>query len=133
MPPASTVSNLSAAPRRTTQPFLCTLTVGGSRAAWVQVAGYIDLETSPELERTLREAQLHAGLVVLDARDVTFIDPTGVQVVLDASTYSEWGGARLVLVPSAAVDRTLTAAGLHSRISTFDLSPTEPAAELRLL
>jgi anti-sigma B factor antagonist len=131
VPQASTVPDHSTDSDWTTPPFLCTLTAGGSSAAWVAVAGELDLRTSPQLESTLREAQLHARLVVLDAREVTFMDSSGVHVILDASQVSEWGGARLVLVPSAAVDLTLTAAGLHDRISTFDLSPTEPAPRRR--
>jgi anti-sigma B factor antagonist len=115
---------------RTASPFVCTLTVGGRRAAWVHVAGELDLLTSPELENNLREAQLHARLVVLDAREVTFIDSTGVHVILGASKVCEWGGARLMLVASAAVQNVLRAAGVSERISTFDLSPTEPGPAL---
>ena|SRR5450759_3575784 len=72
-------------------PFLCTLTTGGTRAAWIHVAGELDLVTSPQLKRTLRTADLHARLVVLDAREVTFIDSAGVHVILDASKNAEWG------------------------------------------
>jgi anti-sigma B factor antagonist len=115
---------------RTTPRFICTLTVGGRRAAWVHVAGELDLLTSPELESNLREAQLHAQLVVLDAREVTFIDSTGVHAILGASKVGEWGGARLMLVASAAVESVLTATGVSERISTFDLSPTEPGPAL---
>jgi anti-sigma B factor antagonist len=108
-------------------PFLCTLTVGGGRGAWVHVAGELDLLTSPQLESSLREARLHASLVVLDARAVTFIDSSAVHVILDANAVSERGGARLALVPSPVVDRIFELVGARDRISTFDLSRTEPA------
>jgi anti-anti-sigma factor len=97
------------------------------------LAGEVDLQTSPQLESTLREAQLDASLVVLDAREVTFIDSSGVHAILDASEACEWGGARLMLVPSAAVERILELAGVRDRLTTFDLSVNEPAFALRLV
>jgi anti-anti-sigma factor len=113
-------------------PFLCTLTTSGTRAAWIHVAGELDLVTAPQLERTLRTADLHARLVVLDAREVTFIDSAGVHVILDASKNAEWGGARLLLVPGAVMERILAATGVREQISTFALSPNEPAPGLHL-
>jgi anti-anti-sigma factor len=114
-------------------PFLCTLNTGGTRAAWVHVAGELDLVTSRELERTLREAQLHARLIVLDARGVTFIDSSGVHVILDASAAAEWGGARLMLVPGPAVDRMLRVSQVRGQVWTFELDVPAPASELRLV
>jgi len=127
---ASTIPDHSAFPDWTAPPLLCTVTSDGRRAAWVAVTGELDLRTSPQLESTLRETQLHAHLVVLDAREVTFMDSSGVHVILDASKGSEWGGARLILAASAAVDLILTAAALHDRILTVHLSPSEPAPAL---
>ena len=130
MSQASTIPDHSAFPDWTAPPLLCTVTSDGRRAAWVAVTGELDLRTSPQLESTLRETQLHAHLVVLDAREVTFMDSSGVHVILDASKGSEWGGARLILAASAAVDLILTAAALHDRILTVHLSPGEPAPAL---
>jgi anti-sigma B factor antagonist len=107
-------------------PFQCTVTPGGTNAAWVEVVGELDLLTAPQLDSALREAQLNASLVVLDAREVTFIDSAGVHVILDASRDSEWGGARLVVATSAVVDRFLGLAGVTEQVSTFDISPPAP-------
>jgi anti-anti-sigma factor len=133
MPQRSEVSSPTAAGSCVpAPPFLCTLNTGGTRAAWVHVAGELDLLTSPELERTLRAGELHARLVVLDTREVTFIESCGVDVILDAIKDAEWGGARLLLVPGAAVERMLAASGVSEQISTFDLPPNEPASWLHL-
>jgi anti-sigma B factor antagonist len=125
-------ASLVTGPGRITKPFHCTLTGAGSPAALVRVGGELDLQTSPELESNLREAQLHARLVVLDAREVTFIDSAGIHVILDASELCECAGGRLTLVPSATVERVLEIAGVSERIATFDLSPTEPTPALPL-
>jgi anti-sigma B factor antagonist len=106
--------------------FQCTVTPGGTSAARVEVAGELDLLTAPQLASALREAQLNASLVVLDAREVTFIDSAGVHVILDASRDSDWGGARLVVATSAVVDRFLGLAGVTEQVSTFDISQSVP-------
>jgi anti-anti-sigma factor len=107
--------------------------VGGIRAAWVRVAGELDLLTSPELESTLLEGQSHARLVVLDARDVTFIDSSGVHAILNANEISERNGTRLMVVPSTAVERIFQVVGADRRVSTFDLAASEPAPALHLV
>lgn len=113
-------------------PFRCALTVTGARAAWVHVGGELDRCTAPQLERTLRDAQLHARLIVLDAREVSFIDSSGLQVILAANAGQEWGAPRLIVVPSRVVTRLLKLTGLHGRVWTIDLAP-EPAAGLGLV
>jgi anti-sigma B factor antagonist len=133
VPQVSTAPNPPEVLSGGTPPFLCRLAVGETHAAWVHLAGEVDLQTSPQLESTLREAQLDASLVVLDAREVTFIDSSGVHAILDASEACEWGGARLMLLPSAAVERILELAGVRDRLTTFDLSANEPAFALRLV
>jgi anti-anti-sigma factor len=132
MPQASPVPSSSSGALEGT-PFLCTLAVGGRCAAWVHVAGELDLVTSPQLAGTLAEARLGARLVVLDAREVTFVDSSGVHVISDASKACEHDGGRLMVVPSAALERILAIAHMRGGISTFDLSPDEPPPTLRLV
>lgn len=114
-------------------PFQCTLTVGGRRAAWVHVAGELDLLTSPQLESILAEARLSARMTVLDAREVTFIDCSGIHTIHDASKACEHDAGRLMVVSSAAIERILDLTDLRDEISTFDLSPDEPDPALRLV
>ncbi len=127
MPQASAVTGAGLVP--VSHPFVCTLDTGDARAARVQVAGEIDLLTSPVLAETLREAELHAHLVVLDTREVRFIDSSGVHVILGAGHDFEWGGARLMVVPGRAVQRMLALCGVSGQVTSFDLSPDEPSRE----
>lgn len=110
-------------------PFECSWRPGGSGAAWVHVAGEMDLANTPELRRALRDAQRRARVVVLDLRKVTFIESSGVHVILDAATNVQPGNGRLILVRGPAqVDRALTLTGLtgvSSQVLTIDLDPSE--------
>jgi anti-anti-sigma factor len=116
-------------PRLPAAPFECNLIRAGVRAAWVGVTGELDLVTSPQLERTLRAAQLHSRLIVLDTREVSFVDCSGVHVILAANAGADWGVSRLILVPGPAVDRLLKLARVHKQIWTFDLAPSDPVPE----
>jgi anti-anti-sigma factor len=125
MPRLSDVS--SPAQRSSAERFRCTLSRVGKDAVWVLAAGEVDLWTSPQLETALRAAQIHTLLVVLDTRDVFFMDSSGIDAILDASAREERGGPRLVLVPGPIVDRVIRLAGVHGRIWTRELAPSAPA------
>jgi anti-anti-sigma factor len=73
-------------------------TDGGEGAAWVRLAGRLDLAAVPQLVRTLRQAQLKARLVVLDLRELVLMDRTGVHVIVNASIRARRLGGRLVLL-----------------------------------
>jgi anti-anti-sigma factor len=126
--PSSSVFSLGNAPAyRHAPPFLCTLTADGSDAAWIRTSGELDLLTSPQLGGVLREAQLHARFVILDAREITFIDSSGVHVIFDASRVSASGGTRLLLLGSPAVELMLKAAGVYEQLSTSGVVSVKPA------
>jgi anti-anti-sigma factor len=81
----------------------------GSDVAWVQVVGALDIATAPALERTLRDAELRARLVVLDLREVTSAVSSGVQVITNAGVRADRAGRRLALVRGPAqADRMFT-------------------------
>jgi anti-sigma B factor antagonist len=106
--------------------FLCRLKVTGRSAAWVHAAGELDLASSPVLARILLEARLGARLTILDAREITFIDSSGVHAIFRASKACEREGGGLVLITGAAVERMLNIAGLADAMSTFEFSRAEP-------
>jgi anti-anti-sigma factor len=113
----------SAAP----SPFECWWRPGGSGAAWVHLAGELDLVNTPELRRALRDAQLYARVVVLDLRKVTFIESSGVHVILDAAANVQPGNGRLIVVRGPAqVDRALTLTSVSSQVLIVDLDPSDP-------
>jgi anti-anti-sigma factor len=134
MPKASAITRSTPTSRPApSPPFECSWQAGGFGAAWVRAAGVLDLATSPQLRETLGQAQLDARLVVLDVREITFIDTAGLHVIVNATREARREGHRLMLVRgSAAVDRVLVLTGASSQISTFDLDPTEPAPTLHL-
>jgi anti-sigma B factor antagonist len=64
----------------------------------LELHGELDLRTVPKLRLHLTEAlQCHAGAVVVDLVDVTFIDSTGLAALLNALRRLTRAGRRLVL------------------------------------
>jgi anti-sigma B factor antagonist len=113
--------------------FACELTDGGLGAAWVHVAAELDIATAPILERTLRSAELRAHLVLLDLRELTFVDSCGVRVIVYASIRARRAGRRLILVRGPAqVQRLLALNGALEALEFVDLAPGEPAVQVLL-
>jgi anti-anti-sigma factor len=132
MPQASVVtSSIGASRYAPPQPFECSWRPGGSGAAWVHVAGELDLACSFTLERTLREAQQCARVVVLDLRELTFIESSGVHVILEAAASVRRGEGRLILVRGPPhVDRALTLTRVSSQVLIVDLDPSGSSPRL---
>lgn len=113
--------------------FGCSWTDGGPEAAWVHVAGKLDLATVPQLERTLREPQLQAGLVVLDLRELRFIDTAGVVAIVHASFCARQAGRRLILLRAPPnVDRMFTLTATCDDLEIGDVDHVEPLVQMRL-
>jgi anti-sigma B factor antagonist len=111
-------------------PFGCSWWIGGWDAAWVQVAGELDLATSPRFRETLGEAERAARLVVLDLRELSFIASSGVHVILDVAGDARRKGGRLLIVRGPAqVDRMLKLMEVCMQVLILDLdSPGLPHA-----
>jgi anti-sigma B factor antagonist len=109
----------------TLRPFVCSSTGGGLDAAWVHVAGVLDIATSPQLARALLEAT--ARLVVLDLRDLAFMDCAGVHTIVAASVNARCDGRRLILLRgNPNVDRVFALTGTADDVEVGDLDPLEP-------
>jgi anti-anti-sigma factor len=62
--------------------------------------GELDLATAPEVQRELERAERSdAAEIVLDLGGLTFIDSTGIRMVLHADARSRMDGNRLRLLP----------------------------------
>jgi anti-anti-sigma factor len=61
----------------------------------VAVGGEIDLNTAPELDEVL--TKFDSGQVTVDLADVTFIDSTGVRVLIEAYERLGRGGGTLTV------------------------------------
>ena len=112
-----------------TIPFSCRWSDSGVGAAWVRVAGDLDVAAAPQLEATLQVAQLNAWKVVLDLRALSSIDPAGARVIAAAAARARPDGRRLMVVRGAhEVDRLLTLTGTSGELETFDLPPATGSA-----
>jgi anti-sigma B factor antagonist len=117
----------SDAARALPPPFACSYRNGGPDAAWVHVGGELDIATTPQLERTLNASQ--ARVVVLDLRELAFIDSSGIHAIVRAGIRARQAGRRLVLVRVPAdMDRILTLTGSSDQVEIGDVDPVAPPA-----
>jgi len=109
--------------------FACTATHGGLDAAWVHIAGELDMVTAPQLARTLNETQQLAHLTVLDLRELTFIDSASVHAIVAASLSARNAGRRLVIVRGRPdIYRMFALTGSIAYVDIGDLEPVQPPA-----
>ena len=90
---------------------------------WVHVAGELDIATTPELERALRESYPRGRLVVLDLRELEFIDSSGVHAIVNASLCARQTGRRLVVLSGPPnVDRMFALTGTADGVEIGEVS-----------
>jgi anti-anti-sigma factor len=96
-------------------------------ASVVVPTGELDLATAPALEEALARAfDSSSTRVVLDLRELEFIDSSGLRTLLTARRQSEDSGAQFSLVAGhRGLERTLEIAGVHK---VFDWTPAEELA-----
>jgi anti-sigma B factor antagonist/stage II sporulation protein AA (anti-sigma F factor antagonist) len=103
------------------EPFGCETVVEGDRARVVPV-GDLDLVTVPLAEEQLdaaREARRH---VVPDLRQVTFLDSTGLRLILTSHARAHQGGFRFSLIQGdAEAQRVFKLVGVLDEL-TFERS-----------
>jgi anti-anti-sigma factor len=128
--PSSTSANNDGMPS-TSPALMCSWKEGCYGACWVHVAGELDLTTRQRLRHTLAAAQLQAFLLVLDLRELTFVDRAGMQVILDAVGRARRDGGQLVLVRGPAeVDNVFKATEGFGSVTIIELDSSEPASAL---
>ena len=82
--------------------------------ALVQARGEIDIATSPRLFDALLVAVGHSPWVVVDMREVTFVDSTGLNVLVSGLHHARGQHGDLALVgPAGIVRNALQVTGLH--------------------
>jgi anti-anti-sigma factor len=91
--------------------------------AIVLVRGELDLATAPDLEEVVAE-RLDAGQeVVLDLRELEFMDSSGLRVLVVAHARATDGGPRFAVVrprEGGAVAKILAIAGLDEELDLLD-------------
>jgi len=90
----------------------------------LRIAGELDVATAPELQARL---SAHRGPAILDLRDVTFIDSTGLRVLLGASQGRDRAESLVLRAPSPAVRRLIELAALTDQLAIEPEAPDEPA------
>jgi anti-anti-sigma factor len=110
--------------------FRCWWVNAGRDAAYLYLAGELDIATTPQLERELREPQSQARLVVIDLRGLAFIDSSGVHAIADAGTRIRQRGHRMLLLRGAPdIDRVFALTGSSADIVDVDFQRVEPSVE----
>jgi anti-sigma B factor antagonist len=88
----------------------------------VRVVGEVDLATASELESRLAEVSTDSGSVIVDLSEVTFLDSTGLSVLVAAwkriCEPDEQASFRLV-VARPAIKRVLDVTGLVHIFAVF--------------
>jgi anti-anti-sigma factor len=88
----------------------------------IAVSGELDLASSPALREELARAdESGAQLVVLDLRQLVFMDSTGLSVVVRAHQNAEESGRGFAVVRGGKqVERLLTLTGVAERLTVVD-------------
>ena len=92
------------------------------------IAGEIDLDTAPDLEAKVHSAVERPGVeaLVLDLRELTFMDSTGLRFLMSIKDHAQLHEYRLsILRPPATVYRVITITGLD-RFLPLVGDPTPP-------
>jgi anti-sigma B factor antagonist len=79
----------------------------------VSLEGELDFDTTFDVELRLEQAIKHADRVVVDLRDLTFIDSTGLGALIEARRQARLEGVGFEIVPGPpAVQQVFEASGL---------------------
>jgi anti-anti-sigma factor len=96
--------------------------------AFVSVEGDVDLTTFAAVASALDDARVGASVVVLDLREVVFMDTSGLRLVISEQQRAQADGYRFVVVPGTGrVQRLFEIAGFPHGHPLFAHPPTEPA------
>lgn len=92
-----------------------------ARAIHVAVAGELDIATVPALDEALRSAERAGSLVILDLRELEFMDSSGAHLMLAADRRIRRSGGRLVILRGPAeLDRLLALTGFGRELDFAD-------------
>ena len=109
------------------QPFAVRSTSTGS-ILLVEIVGEIDMTTAPELAQTVERTPEGTELVVIDLSDVSFLDSSGLNALVQARRLlSERDVAVTVVVPpEAAIRRVFEITHLTEPLTVIDARPSLP-------
>ncbi len=76
------------------------------------LTGELDLDSANDLEEAVRKVCASGAGLVIDLRKVTFMDSTGLRVLIVAATLCEEQGHELRIIPGEEIQRILEMTGL---------------------
>ncbi|NND74190.1 MAG: STAS domain-containing protein [Ilumatobacter sp.] len=90
--------------------------------AGFDLAGEIDAHTAPALEQALTERlESGASTITLDMAGVTFMDSSGLRIVIAATETARGSGGDLILSsPQSTVRRLVEVSGLSNHLTVQD-------------
>jgi anti-anti-sigma factor len=89
----------------------------------VRPIGELDMATAPELRAILQDLRNQKASVVIDLKDLTFLDSTGLRLIWDADAEARKDGLDLTLtVGPPDVMRVFEVTGLTRRLNFTDLN-----------
>jgi anti-sigma B factor antagonist len=90
------------------------LDVTSTTTGW-EVCGEIDAHTAPTLATAM--SQLPTGVVTVDLGGVSFMDSSGLRVLIEAATRAREGGGDLIIVHSTpGIARLVEISGLGGQL-----------------
>lgn len=93
-------------------------------ARLIRASGELDMSTAPDLRHTLGAARDDGITAVLDLAEVTFIDSSGLHLLLEASrdsASSEW--SFFIVRPSEVVKRLIAVSHTADLLTLVDPAP----------
>ena len=89
----------------------------------VRPIGELDMVTAPQLRSILKELRDKKASVVIDLKELTFLDSTGLRLIWDADAESRRDGLELTLtVGNPDIMRVFELTGLTRRLNFADLN-----------
>jgi anti-sigma B factor antagonist len=87
-------------------------------AWWIRPIGELDLDTAPQVDSELEALRADgAARLVLDMRALTFMDSTGLRLVIRWDTSAKEEGFEFAIVPGPeVVQRVFRLTGMHDQL-----------------
>jgi anti-anti-sigma factor len=103
------------------EPLRCDVTRRGE-TAWLHVSGELDLESADRVEQELSALRAAGSSdLVLDLRGLTFMDSTGLRLVIRWHIAARGNGFRFAIVPGAdVVQRVFRLTGMEGEVAVAD-------------
>lgn len=94
------------------------LEISATATGW-EVCGEIDAHTAPTLAAAM--AELPTGVATVDMAGVSFMDSSGLRVLIEAATRARDGGGDLVIAhPTPGITRLVEISGLAGQLRLDD-------------